>query len=193
MELSPMDALEAILTRTSVPPVKMGPPGPDEEQLRRILEAGAAAPDHGRLRPWRFLVVRGAARERLGELFASAVEGQVSESELEKQRSDPLRAQVLVIVVARVDPQAKHPAVEQVASAAAAVQNMLLAAHAMGLAGKWATGRNAYEPAILKGLGLGPDDRLLSFLYLGSYAQPQEPTRRPPVDDLVHEWQGPAS
>ena len=88
---------------------------------------------------------------------------------------------------------AKHPAIEQVASAAAAAQNMLLAAHALGLAGKWATGRNAYEPAILKGLGLGPDDRLLSFLYLGSYAQPQEPTRRPPVDDLVHEWQGPAS
>ena len=94
-----MDALEAILTRSSVPPVKMGPPGPDDGQLRRILEAGAAAPDHGRLRPWRFLVVRGVARERLGELFASAAlakGGEVSEAEVEKQRSGPLRAPVVV-------------------------------------------------------------------------------------------------
>lgn len=186
-----MDALEAILTRTSVPPVKMGPPGPDDAQLRRILEAGAAAPDHGRLRPWRFLVVRGAARERLGELFASAIQGQMSESEREKQRAAPLRAPVIVVVVASVDPRAKHPEIEQVASAAAATQNMLLAAHAMGLAGKWTTGKNAYEPAIWKGLGLGPEERIMSFLYLGSYAQPQEPTPRPPIDDRVREWTGP--
>ena len=188
-----MDALEAILTRTSVPPVKMGPPGPDEAQLRRILEAGAAAPDHGRLRPWRFLIVRGQARERLGELFASAVQGQASEAELEKQRTGPSRAPLLVIVVAKVDPQAKHPEIEQMASAAAAAQNMLLAAHAMGLAGKWTTGKNAYEPAIQKGLGLGPNERIMGFLYLGSYAYPQEQTQRPPFDDLVAEWEGPAS
>ena len=65
-----MDALDAILTRRTVPPAKMGPPGPGEADLRRILAAGVAAPDHGLLRPWRFLVVRGAGRERLGELFA---------------------------------------------------------------------------------------------------------------------------
>ena len=70
-----MDALDAILTRHTVPPAKMGPPGPDEAALRRILEAGAAAPDHGQLRPWRFLVVRGAGRARLGELFAAFVRG----------------------------------------------------------------------------------------------------------------------
>src|SRR5919202_4729212 len=100
-----MDALEAILTRSSVPPVKMGLPGPDEAQLRRILEAGAAAPDHGKLRPWRFLVVRGTARERLGEVFANAVLAKGGEqAEVEKQRSVPTRAPVVVVVVAKVRP-----------------------------------------------------------------------------------------
>ena len=68
-----MDAIEAILTRRTVPQVKMAPPGPDAAELRLILEAGAAAPDHGKLRPWRFLVVQGDARARLGELFAQAL------------------------------------------------------------------------------------------------------------------------
>src|SRR3954447_19169722 len=65
-----MDVLEAIFTRRTIPPVKMGPPGPDEVQIRHILEAGCAAPDHGMLRPWRFLVVQGEGRRKLGELFA---------------------------------------------------------------------------------------------------------------------------
>jgi nitroreductase len=189
-----MDALEAILTRSSVPPVKMGPPGPDDAQLRRILEAGAAAPDHGRLRPWRFLVVRGAARERLGELFASAAlakGGEVSEAEVEKQRSGPLRAPVVVTVAAKVRPDhPKIPPAEQVASAAAAAQNMLIAAHALGLSAKWTTGKNAHDPAVRDGMGLGPDDQIVGFLLIGSPAVPHGAAERPPVDDVVVEWEG---
>src|SRR3954454_9699207 len=171
-----MDALEAILTRSSVPPVKMGPPGPDDAQLRRILEAGATAPDHGRLRPWRFLVVRGTARERLGELFASAAlakGGDVSEAEVEKQRSGPLRAPVVVTVVAKVRPDyPKIPPSEQLASAAAAAQNMLIAAHALGLSAKWTTGKTAHEPAVRHGMGLGPVDHMVACLLLGRPAGP---------------------
>lgn len=188
-----MDALEAILTRSSVPPVKMGPPGPDDAQIRRILEAGAAAPDHGRLRPWRFLVVRGFARERLGELFASAAraKGDASEAEVEKQRSAPLRAPVVIAVVAKVRPDhPKIPPAEQVASAAAAAQNMLIAAHALGLAAKWTTGKNAHDPAVRDGMGLGPDDRIVGFLLIGSPAVPHSTPERPPIDDVVVEWEG---
>jgi nitroreductase len=187
-----MDALEAILTRSTVPPVKMGPPGPDEAQLRRILEAGAAAPDHGKLRPWRFLVVRGAARERLGEVFAGAVLAKGGEAaEVEKQRSVPLRAPVTIVVVAKIRPDhPKIPAVEQVASAAAAAQNMLIAAHAQGLAAKWTTGKNAHDPVVRAGMGLDPDDEIVGFLLLGSAAVPHGPTERPPVDDVVVEWDG---
>lgn len=187
-----MDAIEALLTRHTVPPAKMGPPGPDEVALRRILEAGAAAPDHGQLRPWRFLVVRGAGLARLGELFAAFVRRQwpdASPGEIEKQRTAPLRASVIVVVAARVDPHhPKIPEVEQIAAVAAATQNMLLAAHALGFAAKWATGKQAYDPGVKAGLGLADGDRLIGFLYLGSYATEHVLPPRPSLDGVVAEW-----
>ena len=170
----------------------MGPPGPDEAALRRILEAGAAAPDHGQLRPWRFLVVRGAGLARLGELFAAFARRQVPEpsaAEIEKQRTAPARASVIVVVAARVDPaHPKIPEVEQIAAVAAATQNMLLAAHALGFAAKWATGKQAYDPGVKAGLGLADGDRLIGFLYLGSYATEHVLPPRPGLDGVVAEW-----
>lgn len=187
-----MDALEAILTRRSVPPVKMGPPGPDAAQLRRILEAAAAAPDHGLLRPWRFLVVQGEDRRQLGELFAAAVRAElpdVSAQEIEKQRTGPLRAPVIVGVIVRIEPDhPKIPEVEQIASAAAATQNLLLAAHALGFAAKWATGKPAYSRKVMAGLGLGPNERIMALVYLGSYAAEHIMPPRAGLDGLVCPW-----
>jgi nitroreductase len=170
----------------------MGPPGPDEAQLRRILEAGVAAPDHGCLRPWRFLVVRGTARERLGGLFARAVVAKGGDAaEVEKQRTSPSRASVVVAVVAKLQKgNPKVPEFEQVASAAAATQNMLLAAHAQGLAAKWATGKNAYDPVVRRGLGLAPDDLITGFLFLGTPRSPHEGNARPALASIVAEWTG---
>jgi nitroreductase len=187
-----MDAIEAILTRRTVPPAKMGPPGPDGAALGRILEAGAAAPDHGLLRPWRFLVVKGEGRARLGELFAAFVQRRVPEvaaAEVEKQRTAPLRAPVIVAVVARVDPaHPKIPPLEQIASAAAAAQNMLLAAHALGFAAKWATGKQAHDPGVKAGLGLAAEDEIIGFLYLGSYAADHPAPARPGLEGVVVAW-----
>jgi nitroreductase len=185
-----MDTLEAIMTRRTVPPAKMGPPGPDAAALRRILEAGAAAPDHGLLRPWRFLVVRGGGRRALGELFAAfAARAGVSPEEIEKQRQAPMRAPVIVVVAARLQPtHPKIPSLEQLASAAAAAQNMLLAAHALGFAAKWATGKQAYDAGVRDGLGLGTDDQILGFLYLGSYAADHSAPPRVALDAVVLDW-----
>jgi nitroreductase len=187
-----MDALTAILTRHTFPPAKMGGPGPDEDALRRILEAGAAAPDHGLLRPFRFLVVRGAGRERLGELFAAFVRRaapDASAAEIDKQRTAPLRAPVILVVAARIEPShPKIPEVEQVASVAAAAQNMLLAAHALGFAAKWSTGKQAYDATVKAELGLGESDRIIGFLYLGSAAAPHEAPPRPGLNGLVAPW-----
>jgi nitroreductase len=145
-----MQALEAILTRVTVPPVKMNGPGPDDAALGRMLEAAAAAPDHGKLQPWRFLVVKGDGRAALGELFArslAAERPETSPGELEKQRAAPLRAPLIIVAITRLDPgHPKIPAWEQEASAACAVHNLLLAAHAMGFAGKWAIGRAVDAP-----------------------------------------------
>ncbi|WP_159712373.1 nitroreductase family protein, partial [Geminicoccus flavidas] len=144
-----MDALTAIMSRTSVPPLKMGSPGPDQATLDAILAAGAAAPDHGRISPFRFLVVTGEARKALGELFveaALAANPDTAEADLDKQRRNPQRAAAVIAVITHV--RADHPkipAVEQLASGAAAMQNMLLAAHAKGFAAKWVTGKNAYD------------------------------------------------
>ncbi len=187
-----MDAIEAILTRRTVPQVKMAPPGPDAAELRLILEAGAAAPDHGKLRPWRFLVVQGEARLRLGELFAQALlraRPDAPEADVAKQRTGPLRAPVIVVVTAHpAEPRGKIPPIEQLMSAGAAVQNMLIAAHAQGFAAKWSTGLNAYDPAIKQGLGLAAEDQIIGFVYIGSYGTAQEPSPRPALDEVTRPW-----
>lgn len=187
-----MDTLDAIFSRRTVPPAKMGPPGPDEDALARILAAGAAAPDHGLLRPWRFLVVRGDGRQRLGDLFASlAAAHGASPEEIEKQRAAPSRAPVILVVVARLQPDhPKVPTIEQIASAAAAAQNMLLAAHALGFAAKWATGRQAHDPGVREGLGLRPEDRVLGFLYLATQAAEHAAPPRLDHADAVLDWPG---
>jgi len=187
-----MDVIRTILGRRTVPQMKMAGPGPSPEQLGLILEAGAAAPDHGKLRPWRFLVVEGDGRARLGELFVEAllkVEPEAPAQAVDKQRTAATRVPLVIVVVARIDmSQGKIPEIERVASAAAAAQNMLLAAHALGFAGKWSTGRNAYDPMIKAGLGLAPADHIVGYLYLGSYDVAQEPSPRPALEQIVARW-----
>lgn len=187
-----MEAIEAITTRVTTPPVKMGEPGPDHAAMQRMLEAAAAAPDHGRLRPFRFLVIRDAGRARLGELFAQALMAErpeTSAGEIEKQRTAPLRAPVIVVAISRiVADHPKIPAWEQQASAACAAQNLLLAAHAMGFAAKWATGGNAASPTVAAGLGLGPAERIVGLIYLGTAVEPQPVPERPAVESIARSW-----
>jgi nitroreductase len=162
--------------------------------LAQILAAGASAPDHGRLRPWRFIVVRGDARERLGEVFAQALvkrQPDAPAEALEQERGRPLRAPVVIAVVARVDPQhPKIPEFEQVLSTGAAVENILLAAHAQGFGAKWLTGANAYDDHVKAALGLTGNDRLAGFVHLGTVDG--KPPQVPHADarDLTVEWQG---
>ncbi len=187
-----MQALEAILTRVTVPPVKMAEPAPDDAALSRMLEAAAAAPDHGKLCPWRFLVIRGAGREHLGELFVQGLlveRPETSAAEIEKQRRAPCRAPLIVVGIARLDPlHPKIPAWEQQASAACAVHNLLLAAHAMGFAGKWATGGNAASSTVRDGLGLAADESIIGLLYLGTAVEPQPVPSRPTPAAIARAW-----
>lgn len=190
----PLDTLEALLSRITVPQAMMTDPGPEGDALDRILEAGVSAPDHGRLRPWRFLLVRGEARSRLGALMADAQqtrEPAASAEALEKTREAPLRAPLLVVVIASVRPDhPKIPEIEQIASAAAAAQNMLIAAHALGFAGKWSTGAHAYDETVKTGLGLRAHERLLGFLYIGTARGRPQPGSRPALAEIASEWTG---
>ncbi len=189
-----MEALEAVITRSSVAPAFLTEPAPEGAALDRILAAAASAPDHGRLRPWRFIVIRGAARARLGEVFAEALrqrQPEAAETALEQERARPLRAPLLIAVVAKLDPQhPKIPEVEQILSTGAAVQNLLLAAHAQGFGAKWLTGANAYDEHVRAALGLAPGDRLVGFVHLGSIEGKPPSVPHADAAELTTEWSG---
>lgn len=186
-----METLQAIVTRRTVPQAAMGEPGPDATQLAQLVAAANAAPDHGVLRPFRLLLVQGEGRAALGRLFAEALlaaEPGTAAAELERQRVGPMRAPLIMVVVLTPVPSAKVPAVEQLACAAAAAQNVLLAAHAQGLAGKWSTGKNAYDPVVKAGLGLLPNEEIVAFIYLGGIAEAYRPQPRPAAPVQVALW-----
>lgn len=190
-----MDAMVALTTRHSTAPAFLSDPGPDEQALSNILQAGASAPDHGRLRPWRFIVVRGNARRRLGEVFAEALrrrDPNATEQAIEQEINRPLRGPLVIVVVARLVPDhPKIPEVEQIVSAGAAAQNILLAAHAEGFGAKLLTGVNAYDGHVKSELGLEPNDCMIGFIHIGTLAR--EAPSVPHADPREHtvEWQGP--
>jgi nitroreductase len=164
-----MDAIEALLTRRS--PGRLTDPAPDDAALKTMLDAAMRAPDHGRLRPWRFIVLRGDARARLGALMAEAMrrrEPGIPASALEKERGKPLRAPLIVVIAASLIEGHKIPAVEQLLAAGAAAQNLQLAAHALGFGTVWRTGAPAYDAYVKQELGLEPADAIIGFMYLGT-------------------------
>lgn len=183
--------IDFLLSRRSVLARMMTGPGPGDEDLRRIMEAGMRVPDHGRLAPWRFVVIRGAAREALGEVLAARFRennpGAIDE-QVEIERERLARAPVVIAVVSRVAKEHKIPEWEQVLSAGAACQTMLIAALSMGHAAQWITEWYAYDPVVKEALGLGEDDRIAGFLYLGSDPGESTERARPSYDDIVSEW-----
>jgi nitroreductase len=190
-----MDALEAMLSRNSVPARLLNDPAPDGKNLEEILETALRAPDHGALRPWRFIVIRGDARLRLGEVFEQALrrrDPEADEAACEKERSRPLRSPLIVAVCAEiVEGHPKVPVVEQIVTCGAAAQNMLNAAHAKGYAGIMLTGANAHDPVVKAALGLAPQDEIIGFLYFGTPERSPRPKARPAPLDYVREWSAP--
>ena len=158
-----MEAMELLATRASNG--KLGEPAPDEATLREILEAALRAPDHAAVRPWKVLVLRGEARARLGDILARMESEDGADAEhVERARKKPLRAPLLLVVVATVRPHPKAPDIEQVLSAGAVAHGVLLGLHAKGFAGMWRTGDAAYDARMNAALGLRPEDRIVAFL-----------------------------
>lgn len=176
-----MDSLTCLHTRVSVS--RLSDPGPDADQLQDMLRAAIRAPDHGRIRPWRFLVVEGDDRRRLGELFARArqeADPDTARKKLDKLRTNPLRAPTLLVVVAEPESGHKVPEAEQVWATVAAAQNVVLAAHAQGIGAMWRTGEAAWLDGVKKGLGFGERAVIVGFIYLGT---PAEPVHAPRDED----------
>jgi nitroreductase len=186
-----MDALELLVARESA--VKLTSPGPDQAALEKMFQSALRAPDHGRLRPWRFIVVPEDKRERFGELMADClrrVDPNASADALQRERDKAMRAPVIVVAAAAIQRGHKIPEVEQLVSAAAAAENIMLAARAQGFGAMWKTGAPAYDGKTKQALGLDADNEIVGFLYLGTQVGGGSPAARPQVQDLVSIWQG---
>lgn len=184
-----MNALELLLQRNSAP--KLCDPAPTETDLQTMLAAACRAPDHAWLRPYRFLVIQGEARHQLGALFATAALGRqpgLDDAALEKFRRQPLRAPMMLVVYAQLVPHEKVPAIEQKLTVGCAAQGILLAAEAMGFAGIWRTGDNAYDETVKRGLGLAATEEIIGFLYLGTRDGGRKMLPEIETTNLVKHW-----
>ena len=163
-----MDALEALNTRSSAK--TYGDTAPAKEHIAIALQAGVRAPDHGRLRPWRFMLIQGDQRRKFGDLLAASAKRRVpglSDGDLQRERDKALRAPLIILVACRIVPGTKVPAIEQLMAAGAAAQNILLALHAQGYVAAWKTGEAAYDTEVKRALGLAADDHIVGFIYTG--------------------------
>lgn len=191
-----MDALNALRARRSVG--RLVAPAPEGADLEAILEAGALAPDHGELRPFRFTLLRGEAMTAFGAVLEAAYVARCRatgvepvEAKAAKERTKLGRAPLVVVVSAVRQASATIPWLEQQQAAAAACENVLLAATALGFGSMWRTGDPVEDATVKSALGLGPDDAIAGFLYLGTVPEGAALDRRPRRGDLtglVTEW-----
>jgi nitroreductase len=180
--------LPLLSTRRSGSAKAMTGPGPSPEEIRIILNAGARVPDHGKLAPWRFILFEGDARDRFGEVLVQCLyadDPQTSSERIEQERNRFLRAPVVIGVISRVREGIPIPEWEQILSAGAVCQTMLIASHALGYVANWITEWCAYHPRVKEGLGLKSGERVAGFIYIGTSSVPLEDRPRPDIETLT--------
>ena len=185
------ETLDLLLRRRSTSAKAMGGPGPDAEQLRQMLAAASRVPDHGKLFPWRFLVIEGEARGALGEILADALVARnpgVSESLKRFERARFERAPVIVAVISSLKTEKPIPEWEQHLSAGAVCQTLLVAAAAVGFGANWLTEWCAYDDIVTSRLGLGEGEKVAGFVYIGTGTAELEERARPDLDSIVSYW-----
>lgn len=185
--------LALLSTRRSGKPRDMVAPGPDDAQLRQILAIAARTPDHGKLAPWRFVVVAGDQRDTLGQLLADAYCAEKPDAgrlEVEAMHDFARQAPCLIVVLSSPVTDSKIPLWEQELSCGAAIMNMEHAAHAMGFVAGWLTGWPSYSDAVRDAFGTAPE-RIAGFIFIGTPARALEERPRPELDDIVSVWTPP--
>lgn len=186
-------ALDVLLSRRSHWP--LAEPGPRDAELDLIFETAMRAPDHGKLRPWRFVVVRGEARGALGDVLVDIAASRTPDSPREAhahRRQKAFAAPLVIALAAAISHDEGIPEVEQVLALGAAAMNMLNAIHALGYGGFWATGADSYDARIHDALGFAENEQVLGFLFVGTPPTSTSDKPRPPAADYVREWFGTA-
>jgi nitroreductase len=181
------DTIDLLLSRRSGSAKAMTSPGPNTSELAMILKAAARVPDHGKLFPWRFIVFEGEARARVGQMLVEALceTEKLSDDRAAQEAARFLRAPTVVAVVSRTRECIPIPEWEQILSAGAVCQTMLLAAHALGYVANWLTEWCAYHPTVKERLGLKPGERVAGFIYIGKSAVDLEERVRPDMEKIV--------
>lgn len=190
--------LDLLFRRRSIG--RLTEPAPDDHELETILRAAAAAPDHGELRPFRFVVLRHGAKDAFGEVLADAylrrvdlVGAKPEPAKLTKERTKLGRAPLVIVVGAVHSHDEKIPWEDQLGAAHAAAQNALLAATALGYGSMWRTGEPVSDPHVKQALGFGDHDAVVGFLYIGTpHEGGAKAPNEPSLDGLVLEWEAPA-
>jgi nitroreductase len=179
-------------TRRSGKPRDLGEPGPTPEQLDRILAAATRVPDHGKLAPWRFVIVPQDKRDAFAALLERAYRAERPDPgkvELEAVRQFSHQAPALIVALSTPAHASHIPIWEQELSAGAACMSLLIATHAEGLAGGWLTGWAAYSDMVRDAFG-GPGERIAGFLFLGTATRELEERPRPERETVVRTWPG---
>lgn len=188
----PLSALDILDQRRSVPSRQLGEPGPDAAELQDLLTAAIRVPDHGKLVPFRLLLVRGEARAKLGAALAgihARNEPDAAPAALQKDRERYSFAPLIVAVIARLE--ANHPKVpeqEQLLSAGCVAYNLLLGAQALGYGAQWLTGWAAYDRDAANLLGLAAHERVVGFVHIGTSREPAPERNRPALAEVLGEW-----
>jgi nitroreductase len=186
-----MSALDFLNARLSVPSRQLGEPGPSQAQIDALVAAALRVPDHGKLTPWRLLLIRGEARARLGAALAAihlAHEPQAPAAVIDKDRERYNFAPLIIAVIARVDEHPKIPAQEQILSAGYVAYNLLLGAQALGFGAQLLTGWAAYDGDAAKLLGLAANERVVGFVHIGTAREPTPERVRPQPASLTRDW-----
>ncbi|GJD49972.1 Putative NAD(P)H nitroreductase YdjA [Methylobacterium crusticola] len=183
--------LDLLRTRRSVPPALLSGPGPSAEERGTILAAAARVPDHGKLAPWRFILIEGEGQERIGRVVAGTYAADHPEADAARLAAEAARlaqAPLVIAVVSRAAAHAKIPEWEQVLSAGAAAMNLVVAANALGFRTSWLTEWMTYDRRVLDALGLAPTERLAGFVHVGRAEQVPGDRPRPALADIVSRY-----
>lgn len=190
--IEPLEAmLERLEQRRSAPLRGLAAPGPTPEELQRLLHLAARVPDHGRLVPWRFIIVEGEARRALGQRLDALYARQ--NPELAPAKADMwtlymLRAPLTIVLVSRPAPAAKVPEWNQVLSAGAAGMALTVAAAALGFASQWLLKWPGRDPEAAALAGVKPHERVAGFIHVGRPVAVSPDRARPPLEEVVSVW-----
>lgn len=179
-----MEVFEAIYQRHSQKKVK--PDALPRALIEKLLDAAVQAPNHYKVRPWRFVVLMGEARKKLGDIMAASQldrHPEFPQEAFDKARATPLQAPVVIAVGVDKPTEPKVLEIENICAVAAASQNLLLAAHATGLGAKWRTGEWVHDEKVKEFLGFDADQNVIAFIYIGYPEFIPEPVTRPSFED----------